>query len=135
MTVILGIDPGGTTGVVKFSTADYKVLGWSHYDTESITEVSDVILKLQINHLNNCHVVIEDFVGSGPRSSDMTQTIKMVGFFEHLCTWKKIPYTMQHPQKRLSTIARAHEIKSPTPLSSHAIDALAHVLAYLESGN
>ena len=133
MTIILGIDPGLTTGVVKYSTLSEKVLGWSHLTTlESCQDLPEQMLWL---NTGDFHVVIEDFIGSGPRSSDMTQTIKMVGFFEHLCEWKKIPYTMQHPQKRLSSVGRAHEMEFPTPLGSHAIAALAHVLTYLESRN
>ena len=93
--------------------------------------MADHILDEHSKHPGSFHVVIEDFVGSGPRSKDITDTIKLLGFLEGLCKWKDIPYTVQHPQKRMHMLDRAKSTDSFSTLGYHAIDALAHVLAHV----
>lgn len=132
----LGIDPGRTIGYARLEVARDESSGafvltdievgqerredWSSFDSYPLGLVSD------------CDVVaIEDFVGSGHRSSESNFVLKMIGAFEVVTLLTEGKPLIQAPAKRrkyLKLAERLYEkLKGKKP-PKHGHDALAHAL-------
>ncbi len=121
---ILGIDPGESTGLAlcSFSGALIK--------THTVKTLDYIAGFLEYKNLSQ--VVIEDFIGSGPRSREAIQVLKLIGAIEGICFIKKLPLAIQAPQQRKPYLAKARVLAEQQSKSLHEIDAIAHVLAYLD---
>ena len=122
---IVAIDPGIHTGV---AVVDEHGSIERTFMTTDQTEVYELIAGLIETE---CMVVIEDFVGAGPRSTEIIFTLKLIGSIAGICYCCNLPLTIQVPQHRLPFVSEATRRVEKTT-SKHAIDALAHALAYIE---
>lgn len=135
---LLGIDPGGTTGIAvatynkrkrHASLTWYDQLVGSAELLVDPTRAAELFDKLNKESLDA--VVIENFIGGGTRTRHSDYTMKLVGFFAGLCVGLGVPWVLQVPQKRLSYLADARELLPQK--DKHAQDALAHVFAYINT--
>lgn len=127
---VVGIDSGLTIGMahlVRGGTAE--VLEFS-----SPVQAWDWMSVVYVTYDPYTRVAVEDFVGSGPRSAEITATIKQVGFFQHGLELKGWRHDMQDPQRRKAFLREAAELLGlPGPVGTghpmvHKQDALAHAL-------
>ena len=95
------------------------------YATGTYSTVEDLLPFLQ-GYSPNC-VVIERFVGAGPRSADSTYTIDQIGFLRGVCYILNYTVELHMPQKRLPFLENAKQL---CDRQRHGADALAHLLAY-----
>lgn len=120
---VLAFDPGGVTGVAFHDTQTGDV---------ATAEVSEpVALAGWIDHYSAVQptVVVEDFVGAGPRNTYSNHTLQVIGFVRWYATYRQLPVAMRQPSHRKSEVDRARSmLEIATP---HAVDALAHALAYI----
>ena len=120
---IVGIDPGGTIG---YAVVDPS--GSIHaYHTSEITKVGDTIWHLQ-TYSEGVSVVIEDFLGSGPRSAAGHLTSQQIGYIYFTCVRKGIPVKKVPSQRRKSKLAEAATYTQHV----HEKDAVAHALVQRE---
>jgi hypothetical protein len=128
---LYAVDPGGTIGVARVHPD-------GHYEAKTFDTALAVVRYIDSGFLRK-HVVIEDFSGAGRTSSDGKRTMNQVGGFTLWCQWEEIPYTLWAEQRRLSSLAEAREIvlqllpKTPANIRKHAIDAMAHAVAWRRS--
>lgn len=122
---ICGIDPGRETGLVIFDTALDDVT-----DFASCRSREDIVAFLA---KGDCPVVVvEDFLGAGPRSADAIFTLKLLGFVEGVCqVLLNIIVEFQPPQWRKAFLDKAQGFFR-VHKERHMKDALAHVFSYIE---
>ena len=77
-------------------------------------------------------VVIEDFVGAGPRDPNAILTIKYVGGFSMMSKHLGYETIVRVPQMRRPFVGLAQSGYGLTTREKHAADALAHVLSYID---
>jgi len=122
--IIVGIDPGGTTGICIVTVnpdEDPTIIG---IEATNSSGVANIIF---------CHepdlVVIEDYI-IGPRAS-VRQThdaIEIIGVVEYICSEINIPVIRQSP----SILSRARKfVKRDVHSSRHVKSAYAHIIYYL----
>jgi len=120
---VCGIDPGRTTGLVVCDVSGVVIQALDVRDRESLVEF--------LTTHNPDVLVVEDFLGSGPRSADAIYTLKMLGFIEGCSHYLGMFHVMQPPQWRRAFLDKA-QLVFPYHKQRHCKDALAHVLAYLD---
>lgn len=120
--VIMGVDPGKTTGIAILDVESDKVF------STAVMTVEALVGCILTGHPTV--VVVEDYVGSGPRSAEAIRTLKLVGIVVGACEALRIPYSVRPPQVRLPHVA-ASRARLPRR-SIHERDAFAHVLSYRE---
>ena len=126
--IMMSVDPGGTTGIALFENdnlVDAITVPGSDHD-----KLANVFMHWIPNVL-----VIEDFIGNGPRSVEAISTLKLIGMFEGFSILKGTRFVVQQPQKRKPYLLRASTIltkRFESPVRIHAVDAIAHGLAYLK---
>ena len=72
-------------------------------------------------------VVIERFIGAGPRTSQSNETIKRIGFVQGYCDMYSLKLVQQVPQQRYPGLIDAVSVVGK---KTHSADALAHIFAY-----
>lgn len=115
---VVAIDPGLTIGVAEVTTNPLRVVTFA---TDDPIEV--------VTFLTGTYdaVVVENFVGGGPRTKEAIHTLKVLGFVQYYAQFLGLPVTLQQPQMRKHKVSEAKSLlKTATP---HEIDALAHALA------
>ena len=122
---VLAIDPGISTG-----------MAWVSDEGELIASVvtdskSHILQLLQEFAHSDYTVVIEDFVGAGPRTKEAIFVLKLIGFVTAVCLIYEYPLHLQVPQQRLPLLSEAKQ-RAPKGAIIHAVDAYAHALAYQE---
>lgn len=127
-TNVLAVDPGTTTG-----------LAWQFFyddiiDTDTALLPAEEVLAW-IAKRHNFHgintIVIERFATAGMLSKYGLQTIDLVGQIKGWCYAKDIGYVIQSPQSRKPWTDKA-ELYPGRKRIIHEIDALAHLLQYLD---
>ena len=122
--LVVGVDPGhGTHGFAVWDTMMSTPVG--HFETPHMLEVAAVIYTLSpaIHTL-----VVENFVGHGPRTKQAITTLKMLGFVEGLGLMLGLNTVVQPPQWRKPFVERAGNMIGH---EHHYTNALAHALAYV----
>jgi len=128
-TRVLSIDPGVTTGVALVQIYDGKLL-----ETHIITDVHELSRLVQRVGLEmSVFGVIEDFVGSGPRTNEAIFVLKLIGRLEAICESVDMPYVLRAPQARIPLVNEAKK-RTERGTSPHIIAAYAHALALIEKG-
>lgn len=77
-------------------------------------------------------VVIEDFVGSGPRDPNAILTIKYVGGFAMISRHLGFETIIRVPQMRRPFVGQSQSGYGLTTREKHAADALAHILSFID---
>lgn len=124
MSILMGLDPGGTTGcAVKVA---------NRYMTTTFTLAQD--LWDFISEHKPDHIAFEVFTTAGRIDTAMSHTLELVGSLRGICYVLGIPGHGQMPQARRAFLEEAERIvkrnKSMygTPFTKHEIDATAHLL-------
>lgn len=121
--IILGVDPGGTTGLAINIDGKYET--WCQPDKR---ELFDFILSTPIEV-----IVIEQFITSIIHSHKYgIYTAEIVGAVEALSFVKKIPFHRRTNHQRLPFVSRATQIIKAKRRSyqDHEVAALAHLLGW-----
>lgn len=114
--VVVGVDPGGTTGLYALRA------NWFGQGEEATSYLQ---IEEFIRHHNPKYVVMEDFyVGPGP--VDVKSPLKVIGMVEYLCSILKIPLTLQSPSILQGCSAIMH-----SKGSRHIASAQAHATYFL----
>ena len=127
---IMGVDPGVTTGVAVIDTNRSKQLVYKNqlfkllHEQDAYEEFVAALEKYQPDF-----VVIEDFVGGGPRTPPMVYTMNLVGFVQGVLKVLGFHYKAMPPMHRRAFLPDAKELIKEKG-QPHATDALAHALAY-----
>jgi hypothetical protein len=120
---ILAIDPGDTTGIALVDAVTGElVTGYEAYTTRQVVET------VRLCWLRPVHVVIEDFIGAGPRTKEATHVLKLIGNIQAAATLGDLVWDEQVPQMRLPFVDTART-RAGKGISRHIIDAYAHALA------
>lgn len=127
--IVVGIDPGGTTGLAILmddgtpkelkQISGYDILHQKQLQREFIRWLRAVKPKV---------VAIEDFVGGGYRDKHSSMTLKLVGLFVALAAAANCNVSVQVPRARHPYLAQAKAM-NPNKANNHATDAFAHALA------
>jgi hypothetical protein len=118
-TVLMAIDPGGSTGVA------FKIS--ANYHTCTINEPKE--LWDLIKNFKPDRIAFESFYTGGQVDRNMIHTIELVGSIHGICYVLGIPFHGQQPQARKSFILDARKIlKTEGGHTQHEVDALAHLL-------
>lgn len=118
---LLAIDPGLTHGWARWNEDMFHAAGQ--------TTEPNVLFKM-IENDKLTVVVIEDFVGGGPRNQYAIHTLKMIGGFEWVARRLGIRVAIHGPIIRKPYMELAKQKGYPI----HATDAIAHALAFLRTG-
>ena len=121
---VFSVDPGVTTGVSHYDLANKRVLAYG--EMKSPLSVVRYLHQLWMTDAVD-FVVVEDFVGSGPRDRNIIFTIKALGLVEGYAKFLGIETTLQAPQTRKAFLDDAIKLLGN---GRHFIDALAHSLAF-----
>lgn len=133
--MIVGIDPGGTTGLAFRLDADngphvYATVEVPGYNIESVVgALTQRAAKIEV-------VVIESFLGIQYRGGHGIETLEMIGAVRGICAFLKIPVVKQAPamRKPFERLAKERLQKRKTELgigySDHEVSALAHLLRW-----
>lgn len=125
--LVLGVDPGVTTGYAKYDTelgaaqgaqyTDPLHLGQAiEHDARAYSELTPVL-------------VVETFPGGGPRMTGGSHTLEVLGFARWYAQVLGLAVVLQAPQQRLPFVERARKMLGSSP-GKHEVDALAHALAF-----
>jgi len=128
MSVILGVDPGPTSGFAIWANYDF-LSSRGDFLAESFEEWIEEFKVWALPQGREDmidEVVVEDYVGGGRQSAEGLFTTKLVGVVIALCYEWGLPLTVQTPGVRAPFRPEALESGK---LEKHAIDAGAHVLA------
>ncbi len=134
--MLIGIDPGETTGVVVYHNG--RVCHTKAYTPDTIhEEFAEDMLDILSLAEDDIHIIMEHEIGNSRfMATPAFYRGIFVGIFlmfEKIINKKrdiKFIYANQKPQERLSKIREAkRELKGRTP---HEKDALAHVYVYKE---
>lgn len=122
---VCGVDPGRTTGLVLYDSGSKIV-----FDSCLASSEEEIIAFLDLRA--SPVIVVEDFLGSGPRSADTVFTLKLLGFIvgwgtHHL----EVEVCVQPPQWRKAFLDEAQQTFR-VHKHRHLKDALAHIFAYLD---
>ena len=126
--IVAAVDPGLTTGLASYETAYDLVLGTK--ETTDPVEVGwylDWLRDTAEADGDDVVVVVENYLGAGPRTAEATHTLQVLGFVRWYAAMLGLPVVVQAPQQRLAYVTRATEL---APKLRHAGAALAHALAY-----
>jgi hypothetical protein len=131
--VILWMDPGETTGWATFNVAkqEYRV---GEVAPDGVAGLIDRHYKrsLAADGLYPIYGA-EDFIGGGLRSKEVIFTLQLLGFIRYYVQHRfGVRVEMQDPQMRKSHLEQARRTTVEGEKGIHAVDALAHLLKYLE---
>jgi len=139
---IIGIDPGGTTGVCTFAKGVGKAAGWEYENMFHFFQLDrkehHVALWRLLSEFDPNVVVCERFNsrpavgGNGTVNLDAREYIGVAHLYADMT---KKPFVLQTPAaaKGLWTDAKIKTLNLWQPNQKHAMDALRHVLYYMTS--
>lgn len=128
---ILGIDPGGTTGVSCYQDGHWTtaqcpaeeaagyIRGWIEAGPES--------------ELSTKHVAVERFVPSSRTLSFQPDALEIIGHTKYLCRDAGVLFTLQSPApaKKLAPNSLLKTLGAYRPNTPHGLDAARHVILYM----
>lgn len=128
---ILGVDPGGTTGVSLKTPTQWLTL---QYNPE---EFSAFFLYTIVNANNDgsslLKVVAERFVPSTRHLSNQSDALELIGFMKYACLRSNIPFELQSPAaaKGLAPNPVLKHIGAYAKKTPHGNDAARHAALYI----
>lgn len=128
--LILGVDPGKTTGVAVLQTNPWEVISIEEVDESHFSQKMWALIRASER------VACEDFI-LRPGKSDFMQgrwtilsTVKLIGRIEALCWAARKPLTIQQPAIKPTGYKLAGATYQKGKKGTHMLDGLAHA-AYL----
>lgn len=132
--VVLGIDPGVTTGYAVLESVDEgrhsSVRLIAAGECKTYGDLVRVLLKAQ---KTVDLIVIEDFFSAGVLNQYKKQTIVTLGFVQGWAAHAKVKIVTQAPRRRTPYLIPAAKLVKETG-SRHSRDAAAHALSILTGG-
>jgi hypothetical protein len=125
--LVIGIDPGLTTGVAVYDPQKEELI--AALAARAWSQVAELLDELREQPTRKI-VVVEDFIGQGPRNENADHTLKTIGFVTGLSLWFGFTVHTQQPQARKRKLPEAKAVLSGTPYGIHIADALAHAMVY-----
>ncbi len=125
---ILGIDPGGTTGLCSYVDGEWVS------SQRSATEAAAYIRSwMAAQWSSTTYVVAERFVPSARTLSFQPDALEIIGYTKYLCLDEGLPFYIQTPAaaKGLATNELLKTIGAYQPKTPHGMDAARHVVLYL----
>lgn len=123
---IIGIDPGAIyTGIAVLENDEFT------YWNESDDPVVIWVAIEEACRYGEGTVVVEDYLGTGRRSSYSQRTTEVLGYIYHRCREEGIPVERVPQQARLANVANVPKAISRKDEKS----AAAHALSYRERGD
>lgn len=134
---LLALDPGLTIGFASFvmdvETFQLKELVVSEERTEDAKPWGTAPMNIIVNGID--YLVMEDYIGGGPRTKESNYVLRQIGGFESVAASKGIPLKMQINAMRrpfLKEGAAFYKALKGRPACHHGKDALAHGLRWLQ---
>ena len=128
---IVGIDPGGTTGLARVDASSGDLLECA--EAKTTEGIRRSLVPWCSTNGFDAIVVCEDFIGGGPRNADAIMTLKLIGFCEGVSLLCSAKFVVQQPQVRRAYVEEARRRGVAQGKfergSVHEIDAYAHALA------
>lgn len=129
---ILGVDPGGTTGVslktpTQWITTQYKAEEFPRFFLNLVCDANGY----------SCHtllrVVTERFVPSTRHLSNQADALELIGFIKYTCQDQEIPFSLQTPAaaKGIAPNPLLKHIGAYTKKTPHGNDAARHTALYI----
>lgn len=132
---VVAYDPGHHSGFAVFVDGELVETAL-FYGLDMPTEWETLLWAID-RHKDAGVMVIEDYVGAGPRTRTNVPVIKLIGALTALARDRGITPVVQGPNRRVPFVKQAKELslalKSNSYKSRHVHDAAAHGLAYLHS--
>ena len=128
---VIGIDPGMTTGLAVYGRMGALETDYIRLNTPAIAKW--VWQQHQrYSKLGRVLIVIEDFIGSGPRTRGAIYTLKLIGALTFFCDWHKLQGQAQEPQRRKAYLKQAKKALGVRGLkfNNHQMDAMAHAMSF-----
>lgn len=127
---ILGIDPGGTTGLASWNDGTWDVRQLPAAEVPAYTRE-----WISWPWAEELHVVCERFVPSSRALTFQPDALELIGYTRYLCQEKGISFTLQSPApaKKLfpnPTLKTIGAYKQSTP---HGLDAARHIALWMHS--
>lgn len=128
--IVAAYDPGRITGYAQVALdRQGSIASLSVTAVDQFYDVAWVRKQLATDIAIADIIIVEDFIGAGPRTSDAIFTLKLVGYLQHTVTDARL--VMQNPQVRKAFVTQARELLEARHKDRHGADALAHILAFL----
>jgi hypothetical protein len=124
---VIAVDPGSRThGFCYLDSRGKRII--RRFETSHMVQIGSQIYALAVLQQVDV-IVVEDFVGQGPRDIHASTTLRMVGFVEGLGHLLGLTVAVQAPQIRKPYLTEAGHLVGP---GHHYTDATAHALAYVD---
>lgn len=127
---VAAFDPGRTTGYAQVAFGKQGADGVRPLltvFTKQLASVDEVRDQMMLTRMADV-IIVEDFIGSGPRTADAVFTLKLVGLLEY--GFPNTTVIMQNPQRRKPFVSIAREMLNAQHKDRHGADALAHILSW-----
>jgi len=127
---VLGIDPGGTTGL-----ASYNQKLWDVRQLPANEVAAYVRQWIDWPVPADLHVVCERFVPSARTLSFQPDALELIGYTRYLCQEKGIDFSLQSPApaKKLFPNTLLKTIGAYRQSTPHGLDAARHVALWMHS--
>jgi hypothetical protein len=126
--IVAAFDPGRVTGYARATIGDERVDGvypLISFGAKQLNTWEHVHHNLFADEWVDI-MIVEDFVGGGPRTTDAIHTLKLVGLIQY--GRRDIPVIVQPPQFRRAFVEEARQLLEAKHKHRHGADALAHIL-------
>lgn len=125
---ILGIDPGGTTGLASWNDGTWDVRQLPADEVPAYTRE-----WISWPWAEELHVVCERFVPSARAMTFQPDALELIGYTKYLCKEKGISFTLQSPAtaKTLFPNPLLKTIGAYTKSTPHGLDAARHVALWM----
>ena len=142
---ILGIDPGGTTGISTFYcdvneplTAEWGLTqlppdAAADYIAGYVAECAQLRSSFEALGAGTAHVVIERFVPSARALTFQPDALELIGYTRHLCRQHQVPFSLQAPAdaKKIAPNELLRSLGAYRRNTPHGWDAARHVVLHL----
>lgn len=128
---ILGVDPGGTTGVSLKTPTQW--ITTQHKAEEFPRVLLNTIFDAKERHRQELHVVAERFVPSTRHLSNQADALELIGFIKYTCQNQEIPFSLQTPAaaKGIAPNPLLKHIGAYAKKTPHGNDAARHTALYI----
>ena len=128
---ILGIDPGGITGLASYIGGEWWLL--QHSPQDAINFIRDWIAAHCPNYYTSTHVVMERFVPSARKLSFQPDALEIIGYTKYHCKDQEVSFSLQSPgdAKTLAPNTLLKTIGAYQAKTEHGLDAARHVVLHL----
>ena len=124
MTMVIGVDPGETTGVCSIHLEDGHIVLWSGKPMDAVQWVEDIL-----SYTKDVHVVCERFMVTPQthRHTRQLAALEVIGALRYICL-KPEGVTFELQSRADRTRVRGLVKTLGQPRNDHEVDALEHAI-------